>query len=247
MMDGIPGGMSTRSADVDTSPRKAAAAAAVAALLGIGGLAVAAGAVEGSPDGQTSTTEAPSTEAPTTEAPSTEAPAPPDAPPGPDADGGPRGGRLGPLGDVLDGLVEDGTLTQEQADAVTDGLREKADDWSGAHPRPDGPGEGEGPGGHHRGGPGFPGMQEALDAAAEVIGVEPDALRDGLRDGRSVAEIAADAGVDRQTVIDAIVAKATEALDQAVADGYLDADRAASLEERLPEWTEHLVDLQRPR
>jgi hypothetical protein len=47
--------------------------------------------------------------------------------------------------------------------------------------------------------------------------------------------VAGERGVDVQTVIDAMVADATERIDQRVADGDLDADRAASLKEDLPD------------
>jgi uncharacterized protein YidB (DUF937 family) len=82
----------------------------------------------------------------------------------------------------------------------------------------------------HRGGP-----RAGLDAAAEALGMEVDELRTALRDGKTIAEVAEERGVDVQAVVDAMVADATERIDQRVADGDLDADRAAELKEGLAE------------
>jgi polyhydroxyalkanoate synthesis regulator phasin len=211
------------------SPSRKAVAGAVAAVsIGLGGLAVAAL----DPIGTVLAQEDPST---TTTAPATTEPAPDEAPDGEGRHGreGPwrewrEGG--GPLQEVLDGLVEDGTLTQEQADAVTDGLRAKVEEWRDEH-------------GGERG----PGILRGLwEEAAAVIGVEPDALRDGLRDGQSLAEIAADAGIERQELVDALVAKGEELLDTAVEEGVIDEERAAEIEAELPEHVERLVDATPP-
>jgi hypothetical protein len=126
---------------------------------------------------------------------------------------------------VLDDLVEDGTLTQDQADAVADALQEA---------RPDrlpgfGPWHGVGP----FGGP-------ILDEVADAIGIEVDELRDALRDGQTIAEVAESEDVDPQTVIDAIVAAARERLDEAVADERIDQEDA---DEHLADLTERITEL----
>ena len=143
---------------------------------------------------------------------------------------------------VLAGLVTDGTLTQEQADAVTDGVR-----TAGQERRGGGPSEGDRPG---RGGPrghrGGPALRGAREAAGDAIGVEPESLREALRSGRSLAEVAEEAGVERQTVVDAIVAQAIERIDDAVDDGRLEAERAEALKAELPERAGRLVDATRP-
>ena len=81
-----------------------------------------------------------------------------------------------------------------------------------------------------------------LDAAAEAIGIESEELRSALRDGSTIAEVAAANDVEVQTVIDALVADAEAALDQAVEDGRLDEDQAADIKEDLPERIEAMVD-----
>jgi hypothetical protein len=80
-----------------------------------------------------------------------------------------------------------------------------------------------------------------LDVAATAIGVAPDALRQAVDDGRSIAELAADAGVPSDRVVDAVVRDANTKVDLAVADGRIASDRASMLRNRLPTWAEQLV------
>lgn len=49
------------------------------------------------------------------------------------------------------------------------------------------------------------GHRAAVTAAAELLGMEPEALRDRMMDGETLAEIAASEGVETSEVIDAIV------------------------------------------
>lgn len=57
---------------------------------------------------------------------------------------------------------------------------------------------------------------ESLATAAEAIGISEEDLRGALEDGQSIAEVAEANGVDVQTVIDALVANATERLEAAI-------------------------------
>ena len=79
------------------------------------------------------------------------------------------------------------------------------------------------------------GARFGVEAAAEALGISADDLRDQLRDDKTIADVAEERGVDVRTVIDAMVADATERIDQRVADGDLEADRAAQLKEDLPD------------
>ena len=88
------------------------------------------------------------------------------------------------------------------------------------------------------GGPGHGiGHFGSLDAAASYLGVTEDALRADLEDGQTLAEVAAAEGKSVDGLVDALVAAATEDLDQAVTDGRLtDAQRddmVATLEARI--------------
>jgi hypothetical protein len=126
------------------------------------------------------------------------------------------------LRDVLQPLVDDGTLTAEQLDAVVAALRD-----AGAGPF----GHGHGPG---------PGRGPGLDAAAEALGMTADELRGALADGSTIAEVAEAGGVDLQAVIDAMVADLETHLAEKVAEGDLTQEEA---DERLATAQEHITAL----
>ncbi|HEY3240950.1 MAG TPA: hypothetical protein VGL92_15385 [Acidimicrobiia bacterium] len=125
--------------------------------------------------------------------------------------------------DALAPLVEKGTITQAQADAVIAAL-EAAKPAKG--PRDHGP-EGKG----FRGGPG------RLDAAAGAIGITPEELRTALQGGQSLADVAKSKGVDPEKVVSALVADLKAHLDQEVASGehtQAEADqKLANVTERI--------------
>jgi uncharacterized protein YidB (DUF937 family) len=77
----------------------------------------------------------------------------------------------------------------------------------------------------------------SLEAAAEAIGISVDDLRTAVRDGQTIAEVAAANGVDAQVVIDALVADATARIDERLADGDITQEQAdehkADLAERM--------------
>lgn len=125
------------------------------------------------------------------------------------------------LTEVLQPLVDDGTLTAAQMEAVIAALDAA------------GPMGGGGPGhGHGRGGFG-------LEAAATALGMTTDELRTALQDGSTIAEVATAQGVDVQTVIDALVAEATTRLAEKVADGEL---TQAEADERIAELTTRITE-----
>ena len=74
------------------------------------------------------------------------------------------------------------------------------------------------------GGPGRGHFGAGLDAAAEAIGIESEELRTALHDGSTIAEVAEANDVEVQTVIDALVADAEAALDEAVSNDRLTED-----------------------
>jgi transposase-like protein len=136
--------------------------------------------------------------------------------------------------DRLDRGVQDGLLTQEQADERAADLEERATDlvngdlplasWGAMPPMP---------WGH----PGLWGFADGpIAAAADVIGLAPEDLLAELRDGKTVAEVAQEHGVEVPAVVDAVDDALQERLDAAVANGWIteqEADeRAANLEEQ---------------
>ena len=114
--------------------------------------------------------------------------------------------KAGPFSGVLDGLVTNGTITQEQADAIVGAgeaahAERHANRAEGGMGRPEG-GMGRpemrGPG--RPGGPGRGGMP--LENAAEAIGITVEELRTGLQSGQSLAAIAEANGVSADTLIE---------------------------------------------
>jgi hypothetical protein len=123
-------------------------------------------------------------------------------------------------------LVEAGTITQAQADAVIAALADA------------GPPEGGrgGPGGHgEMGGRGGRG----LDSAAEALGITADELRTALEGGQTIAQVAESKGVDVQTVIDAMLADLKAHLDEEVAAGEHTQEEA---DQKLADATERITD-----
>lgn len=78
---------------------------------------------------------------------------------------------------------------------------------------------------------------------AEYLGITPEALKQELRSGKSLAEIA---GPKTQGLIDMLTTKANARIDAALAAGKIDATRAAALKEKSGTLIERLVNAKRP-
>ena len=134
------------------------------------------------------------------------------------------------LRESLQSLVDDGTITAEQADAVTARLAEnrpeRGDRGGRGEGRGEGGGEGRGEGRGEGGGPGMFGRGVASEALTDLLGLDAQELRQQLRDGATLAEIATTQGVEPQAVIDELVAELTERVDNAVEDGRIDQTEA---------------------
>ncbi len=124
------------------------------------------------------------------------------------------------LRETLQPLVDDGTITAAQAEAVSDHLVQN---------RPERGRDGHGPG--HRGAA-FDG-----EVVADLIGIDVDQLREALRGGASIADIAAENGADTDAIVQALVDELEGHLELAVEDGRLTdteaAERLAQAEERI--------------
>jgi hypothetical protein len=134
------------------------------------------------------------------------------------------------LRETLQPLVDAGTITDAQAEAVTAHLVEN---------RPERGEFGEGHGGHHRG-PGMFGRGVASEALTDLLGIDGEELRTQLRDGATLAEIAQAQGVEVQAVIDELVAEVTERVDNAVENGRIDQSEA---DEKLAEAEAKITDM----
>jgi hypothetical protein len=181
--------------------RKTIAAATVGASLAVGGLA---GSALGGPDVADAANLAAAQDATDTTADEADGPA-------------------GWVDEALSGLVEDGTLTQEQADAVEEALEDARPAGGFGH-----------------------GLHADLSTVAEVLGLSEDDLRTALEDGATLAEVAEEQGVDTQEVVDAVVAAQQERLDEAVAGGDLTQERADEIAEQAEERATALVNGEMP-
>jgi hypothetical protein len=83
--------------------------------------------------------------------------------------------------------------------------------------------------------------------AAHSIGIEPRALLQELRSGKTIAEVATEHGVQPRAVIDAIEAAATARVDKAQANNRITAEQAARLKQRIAVLVPRMVDQWHPR
>lgn len=131
------------------------------------------------------------------------------------------------IAEALQGLVDDGTLTEAQVDAVVEALQDA---------RPDGRRGHRGPGGH-----GFA-TGAAGEEIAAILGLETSEIREALVGGSSLADLAEQQGVDTQDLVDAIVAATEERVNGAVENGRIDQDRADEILDGAADKAESLVN-----
>jgi polyhydroxyalkanoate synthesis regulator phasin len=129
--------------------------------------------------------------------------------------------RAAKLQEILQPLIDDGTITQAQADAVIAALQ-------AARPRD---------GGHHRG---MGRHGESLQEVADLLGLTIEELGTQLRDGQTLAEIAVANGSTAQAVIDLLVAERTEQINERVAHGHITQEQADA---RLADLTERITTM----
>lgn len=119
----------------------------------------------------------------------------------------------GRLNETLKPLVDAGTITQAQADAVVAALMEA------------------GPKGAKGG--------RGLDVAAQALGMTTDELHTALKGGQTLAQVASDKGVNVQVVIDALVASATNHINEEVTSGEI---TQAQADEKLANVTDRVTE-----
>lgn len=133
----------------------------------------------------------------------------------------------------LDKAVADKKLTQSQADDIYNGLKSHIDDIVNADVKL----------GHRGGGPGFGfGFGADTGAAAKYLGLSEAALRQKLRAGQSLADVAKARSKDVQGLEDAIVASQKARLDQAVSDKRLTQSEADDILAKLESHVSDLVN-----
>jgi len=127
------------------------------------------------------------------------------------------------IGEALQGLVDDGTITQAQLDAVVDTLIEARPERGDRGPR------------GHKGG-------LASADLAGILGLEQSELREAVSGGQSLADVAAAQGVDTQDLIDAIVDSAEERVNGGLESGRIDQAKADEILAGAEERAEDIVN-----
>jgi polyhydroxyalkanoate synthesis regulator phasin len=139
--------------------------------------------------------------------------------------------------DVLDGVVKDGTISQDQEDKIIQAFKDAKPEKQPAM----------GPLGR-RGRAVAPGqiVKGMVGVAANTIGVQPSDLASELKSGKSVADVANEHNVDPQTVVQAIVDAGNKRVDQAVTNGKLTSTQADKIKSRLSDAATKFVNHTRP-
>jgi len=153
------------------------------------------------------------------------------------------------LEDVVDALiapmversrqaVEDGRITQEQADERIEQMEERLLQMleSGS-----GFGTGMGRGGF-RGHPGAGGAQPALlaETLGDALGMTVEEVHEALAEGQTVAELAEAQGVALEDIVDALSTPLIERFQQAVEDGRITQEQA---DERIEQMEERMLQM----
>jgi uncharacterized protein YidB (DUF937 family) len=94
---------------------------------------------------------------------------------------------------------------------------------------------------------GHPGLRRevrrgAIKVITDTLGVSRQDLRTALKGGQSISEYATSLGKDPQTVTDALVNAANTKIDQLVADGKLQQDRADTIKGKVPGRVDKLMN-----
>ena len=138
----------------------------------------------------------------------------------------------------IDAAVAAGRMTKEQGEAAKKALGGRGVPLLG-------PGIlGGRPGGH--GGPGARGFGfgfgPGLDGAADYLGLTEAQLREQIRDGKSLADVAKAQNKSVDGLKAALKAKITERLDQAVKDGHLTADQRTKALANVDQMLDDVID-----
>src|SRR5262245_647907 len=138
----------------------------------------------------------------------------------------------------LERLVDDGMLTRDQAETLTENLRERASDFVNGDLAPF----------PIVGGPRIrlPGTHVNIDGpladAADAIGIEVFDLLAALGSGDTIADVARAHDVPVSGVVDAVVASMRERLDTGVDRGWLTRRQADALAAELEEHASNLLN-----
>jgi lambda repressor-like predicted transcriptional regulator len=85
-------------------------------------------------------------------------------------------------------------------------------------------------------------VHNVLDAVAGILGIEREDVIEGLRDGKSLADLAEEEGVGRSTLESDLLDALQADIDEAEADGRLTAEQADRLSQSLSERIDDIID-----
>lgn len=146
--------------------------------------------------------------------------------------------------DEINAAVEEGRITQEQADTLLSELEAKVSDEITSTEPIRNPRRGhDGPG--RRDGDIFP-VRPSLEIIAEELGVDPQEVREQLRDGGSINDVIVALGGDPAVIQQALIDAATEAINEAVENDRISQERADDLLENLDQKIEEAMSQERP-
>jgi hypothetical protein len=138
--------------------------------------------------------------------------------------------------ELIDEAVADGRIDEETAAELKERI---------ANGEPVFPGFGKRHGGHHGGHhhhPFFQGIRWISETAAGLLGIEEDELRERFRNGESLADMAAAAGIDLEQFKNDLLAAADAKLDEKVAAGDITQERADRIYEEFSENIDRIVN-----
>ena len=134
-----------------------------------------------------------------------------------------------PLQKALAGLVADGTLTQAQADSVTSAYDSELSATVEAIKAQLGEVK-----------------DQVLTALATALDATPAEVETALTSGQSIGDVIADKGLDRQDVVDGLVAALSTHIDEAAAGGEVPAPLVAMVQSHLAEVVDKAIDVKVP-
>ena len=90
---------------------------------------------------------------------------------------------------------------------------------------------------------GHPRVRRALGGVvADTIGISRSALRDALKGGQTIGQVAQANGVQGSDVVNAVVGAVNTRVDEAVTNGRITAERGATIKGKVAEKAPQLLD-----
>ncbi|MFQ5613814.1 MAG: hypothetical protein ACE5H9_16950 [Anaerolineae bacterium] len=139
--------------------------------------------------------------------------------------------------EAVNAAVEEGKLSQDQADRILDRLSDRRDSCVNDGQCQLFPGKGRRPGQAQQAG-----RRVAVQAIADTLDMSVEELMEALRGGQTVQDIAAEKGVEMADLAEAIYQAGVEAVNAAVEEGKLSQDQADRILDRLSDRRDSCVN-----